>query len=432
MSCLICAEKFTQSVRKKIECLFCNNSFCTQCIKKYLLSNQNDPCCMNCKHEWNREFIDLILSKNFRIKDYKKHRENVLFEREKMFFQDTLHLMDTNMDQKKICHEKINEFIGVKKDLQKKLSEINSNLSTYRNNLHMLENNPTMIVKDIHQPEKKQFIKKCSFEECKGYINHKGSCGLCKTIICMNCYEIKNQNHTCIQENVDSVAQIKKDTKPCPKCNVLIFKIDGCRQMWCTQCHTAFDWKSGNIILGKVHNPHYYEWQKNNTDQINNECNADELPSLGRMRVHYHNICLDLLIKKRLYEIHRNIIHLQDLEMPRLNDFMQHDLFSRNLEIRVQYLKSNLNETIYKNQLALKENKTERNRNLYLLYEMLINAMISIFYETLTFSKQEIENISIKKINSLHEYANQQLDIHCKRFSIRKFNFNTDFVLVRL
>jgi hypothetical protein len=30
--------------------------------------------------------------------------------------------------------------------------------------------------------------------------------------------------------------------------------------MFCTQCNTAFSWISGEIELGLVHNPHYYEY----------------------------------------------------------------------------------------------------------------------------------------------------------------------------
>ena len=32
--------------------------------------------------------------------------------------------------------------------------------------------------------------------------------------------------------------------------------------MWCTQCHIAFSWKSGHKVTGTIHNPHFYQWQR--------------------------------------------------------------------------------------------------------------------------------------------------------------------------
>lgn len=38
--------------------------------------------------------------------------------------------------------------------------------------------------------------------------------------------------------------------------------VKNCNQMFCTQCHTAFDWVSGKVETGIIHNPHYFELQK--------------------------------------------------------------------------------------------------------------------------------------------------------------------------
>jgi len=44
---------------------------------------------MGCKKAWNREFVDQSCTKVFRNTILKKHRENILFEREKCLFPQT-------------------------------------------------------------------------------------------------------------------------------------------------------------------------------------------------------------------------------------------------------------------------------------------------------------------------------------------------------
>jgi len=437
MSCPICADPYTSSIRKKTECAHCGYEFCVGCIKKYLLSHQNDPCCMNCKHEWNREFIDLHLSKNFRIKDYKKHRENVLLEREKLFFQETLLLMDKNKEQKKYCMEQINARQEEKKALQRKIYELNQVLHTFRYNFNLLENSPTRVIQDFqHSVEKKEYIRRCIQEDCKGYINNKGSCCLCKLLLCMKCHEEKVDGHECKQENVESVSQIRKETKSCPKCTAPIFKIDGCRQMWCTQCHTAFDWRTGQIIHHRIHNPHFYEWQKSQDSSgggaYGAPCNDNELPPLSRIRLHVQTTGIDYYFKKKIFDTHRGILHLSEIEIPRVRTDPQDDLFQRNLDSRILFLHSRISEDIFKGLLTSRENKMERNKSLCLLLEMVCSTMIGFFHEFLTLPKTQIEHHFFEKLESLRQYANIHLENHCKRFSVRRMNFREDMFLERI
>ena len=57
------------------------------------------------------------------------------------------------------------------------------------------------------------------------------------------------------------------------KCGTLIHKLEGCNQMFCTMkdCHTPFNWKTGLIINGPIHNPHYFDFMaQQNATIINN------------------------------------------------------------------------------------------------------------------------------------------------------------------
>jgi len=77
---------------------------------------------------------------------------------------------------------------------------------------------------------------------------------------------------------VESVKLKKKDTMGCPSCGVRIYKIEGCDQMWCVECHTPFSYKTGDIVKGVVHNPHYYEYiREHGENNLRNPLHAKKL-----------------------------------------------------------------------------------------------------------------------------------------------------------
>ena len=139
--------------------------------------------------------------------------------------------------------------------------------------------------------------KKCSLDNCNGYLNvHNNYCVICENYTCSYCLtsigkidksdELRNtltkikQIHVCNENDLKTVQLLKNDTKCCPKCDVPIFKANGCDVMWCTQCQSGFNWKSGDLITNHVnlHNPHYYQWlfsrnQNNDNNDNNDNCN---------------------------------------------------------------------------------------------------------------------------------------------------------------
>lgn len=86
----------------------------------------------------------------------------------------------------------------------------------------------------------------------------------------------------CRDEDVASAKAIAKDTKPCPRCAVPIFKTEGCYQMFCVKCHCVFDWKNGKELINPrvLHNPHYVEWMRRSRGADYNDGNNDNLLGL--------------------------------------------------------------------------------------------------------------------------------------------------------
>ena len=110
--------------------------------------------------------------------------------------------------------------------------------------------------------EKHTWTWACPTEECRGYLDNKHVCGVCETKFCRDCNEPREEGHVCNEDTKKTVRMLKRDSKPCPKCASVIHKIDGCDQMWCPDCKTAFSWKKGTIET-TIHNPHYYEYLRN-------------------------------------------------------------------------------------------------------------------------------------------------------------------------
>ena len=171
--------------------------------------------------------------------------------------------------------------------------------------------------------EKSYKNRPCITENCKGFLNNKGECPLCKQITCIECNNCKNENHICKKEDIETWNEMKKNTRPCPKCNVRIHKISGCDQMWCINCNTAFSWLKGTIETGSIHNPHYFDWMFNTdtqeiVDEQNDFCNENRLP---------HQTRLKCFIKKQsnpkssecqlVIECYRTIQHIKNVEMNR-------------------------------------------------------------------------------------------------------------------
>lgn len=196
------------------------------------------------------------------------------------------------------------EYFLTKEQYKKLRTSINDHIENkYGINLNEIQNMPSKFVlmteKDIinffmdklndeklGESTKNGYLFRCSYDNCNGFVNDKYECELCRHKYCNKCFAILNddkfneseshsENHVCKQEDLLSAEEIMKSTKPCPNCASRIFKISGCSQMFCTNCHTGFDYNTGKIIITDFHNPHRMEWLLSNgkdMDDTQNNC----------------------------------------------------------------------------------------------------------------------------------------------------------------
>jgi len=236
MDCSICIEKYNENTRKKITCK-CNYEACLKCVKTYILDKSHlDPHCMSCRCIWGIEVIQSYFSKYFINKDYRQMREKILFEEEKTFFPGLQDEAKRLMDVEKI-KEKIGKLLidlekndknedQLVRDQRIKKKNIDNNIYNNKVELHKL-------IHLRHTNEKKIFIMKCINENCRGFLSEKYKCGLCSINVCKECHkechkEEDEDDHKCDPNDVSTIKELEKTTKPCPKCHIRISKIDGC------------------------------------------------------------------------------------------------------------------------------------------------------------------------------------------------------------
>ncbi len=273
MECSICLEKKTEYV----ECFSCSVVTCVECTKTYLLTDPDEAHCSKCKTGWNIKFLVTNFPKTWVTgnakSSYRTHRKEVMLETQKSQMHRTLAVVETKKEYYKAVEEK-NKLLPIITDLRRKLREYKGKIKTYYRVISFYKKETVV--------SKVAFFCPCPVEMCKGMIKTKTKkCILCEVTVCTKCLDIKGwkkklsneksdgvtwDSHQCDPESVETAKEILKSTKACPKCGTRIFKIDGCDQMWCTECNTPFSWRTGIIETGTIHNPHAVAWFKQNKD----------------------------------------------------------------------------------------------------------------------------------------------------------------------
>ena len=415
--CPICCETYNKSTRSKIVCEYgdCKVSSCKSCIREYLLTTTQDPHCMHCKKAWSNAFTIRMLNQCWLKDKYKKHRHQLLLDRELSKLPEAMEAAQKH----KMCETHQNKI----KELAKEISLQQENIRKLKRQQYACNHQINLIQTGKSTTEKRKFIMPCPNQECRGYLSTAYKCDLCELHTCPKCMEIigysKDDEHTCNEDSVKSAEQIKKDTVPCPGCGERIFKVSGCRQMWCVLCHTAFDHVTGKIDTGTVHNPHFYEWQKNNNTHGVAPRNPGDVLCGGLcgyyslrnkiiypLRSELNNKSTSKYISdKDIDAIINSITHLHRA-VSHITNVILHEARARvrtlgeTQNLRVEYIlgdisKKNMADTIYRND-RLRQKYTE----LLHIYELISVVGIELF-----------NNITNDKFESFEELYNQCLKL---------------------
>lgn len=256
-TCEICVKPITCN-RNKFDCE-CGFSACRTCVVRYVEGNDNEPRCMSCTQVWSREQLYHMMPQTV-CKRMVAHAADVEVRRQKAMLPSTAPFVEMRAEHKKLLaelnknREKIRKYREREGRVMSKIDTLNDRMARFGLQTDTESNG-----------KRNSVLGSCTKSDCRGFIDSSSAvCCVCSTKHCKSCLEEKTDDHECDEDVLATIRLVRESCKPCPKCNVSIHKINGCNDMFCTSCSTAFCWRTGNIHTRGNSNPHYYDWISSN------------------------------------------------------------------------------------------------------------------------------------------------------------------------
>lgn len=303
MECRVCYDR--AGVRA-VRCPRCEYVYCQSCFKTYLLDHATREACANCKLGFTLDFIRASAGDTYVRTRLRKARLAVYVARETALLPST----------------------------------------------------QTTLTTSASDPVSRGTVIPCRAPVCRGFVSLADRhCGMCRAVHCTQCWEVRDVGHLCDDGYVKTVDMLKRDSTSCPKCATMIFKTDGCNQMFCTQCHTAFDYRTGKVETGPVHNPHYFEWLRTRPDvDPVPTCDRDPVASL----IHTYRV---LMYTKKFYYLYYVVFDLlthfvADMfhnQLPQVERAIEDIDHGRLFGLRCQYLAGRIDTAQWHARIGLAE-----------------------------------------------------------------------------
>jgi hypothetical protein len=438
---------------------------------------------MNCRHVWDRVFLDEYLSHSWIESELKHHRANILWDRERSMMPATQDAVEFELG-KRVALQSLKELKQIKNQLTCKLSIIRDEVWQRRIKAHDGADCPFHIInyktimpakadrcgvcrleiknverrvfrereKEISQQrdeistrerelaftaygiyrgnrtvglvpgERRKFIAACPDTECRGFLSTAYKCGVCAKHYCSACRELKEEKddgiHTCDPGLVATINEIVKNSHPCPSCGTAISKIDGCDQMYCTGCFTAFSYITGKIVTGVIHNPHYYERMRKLHDGVVPPQQRGEMAcnENGNPNIRWEQLPVNVRRNQTLMDAFRLIDHITYTV---LNTYPTPAVLQDNVDIRVLYLLKEIDEKRIKQLIQQRDRVRQKKLEIRATIELCLLFMVDFFIDAPSIEKlpilrnkiREFVNAPLKKIGQRYKNIVPNIDI---------------------
>ena len=364
--CNLCMNSCTPG--QMASCLFCEYEVCKPCARRWLLSLNEDPSCMNCHRPFNHDALTQLFGATFVRTEWKRQRENVLLDRETAMLPETQPFVRQEL-QRRENKKRIAELEAERNDLKRQLRETDRAISDIHN-----ADVPVQI-----ETERREFVQRCARTGCEGFLQHTWRCRKCNGDTCKDCGVFKGDTpeaHVCKDEDKASMELIRKDSRRCVACGAWTFKIHGCNQMYCVApgCNTAWDWRTGKKVTGVIHNPEYFRMQRelNILGRNINDIPCGGAPTLTEIYSKWRPPCVEY---NKVSGLLRLISHINLEEIPRYPDRAEaHD----NRDLRILFTLSEISNDDLKVRLQQREKKQNKLRDINMMLTMFVTTVSDI------------------------------------------------------
>ena len=358
---------------------------------------------MNCHRPFNHDAMVQLFGASFVKTEWKRHREDVLLDRETAMLAETQAYVDQELQQRE-NKKRIRELEEEKERLKRQMREIDTTI-------HDIVNTRV----DVKTTERREFVQRCAHNGCEGFLTNNWKCRKCGFDTCKDCGAFKGEDptlHVCKDEDKASMKLIREDSRRCVKCGSWTYKIHGCNQMYCVVpgCNTAWDWRTGRVVTGVIHNPEYFRMRRElnllHRDVNDVPCGGAptiiELTRLWRTDSHQYLMMSGFL---------RILQHITMEELPRYPD---RAMAQDNRDLRIKYFLSELDGDEMKVKLQQREKKINKQRDINMLLNMLVTTISDLLRQIVIQPSSFATNLD--NIIKLIHYYNKEMRKICYKY----------------
>lgn len=418
--CPVCTETYNRQKRKALTCVSCNYTCCVRCIEIFLQTSKSSPQCMNCHKIFDQEYIRKNINPSC-LARILNNQKQILFNEQKALFpytQEFIQLANEKQKLHDILKEKHKIIVQMKREyahLYHRKNEIDRTMYNYTRDRSCSSSTTSSADDPTNGKKSKVYIQACSQPECNGFIDNTFVCGLCSVKFCKKCMNEERDDHVCKEDDVLSVQAIKNDSKPCPNCSTMIFRISGCPDMFCVSCHTTFNWNTLRVDSNGNSNPLYYQWLRENTglpvDQTNRRCGRNPTMYQVFSASSYMKLPSDKKnsVSDIFNSLHHTVRNYQSYQQRGYTVNNSDSFETLTLQVRTKFLQNKIDEKNFKIQLMKLQKLKEYNGHVLQIRNVVNAFMLDMMHYVI-----HDENFSFDTFKSEYlvfsKYINQCID----------------------